>query len=94
LVCSLSFNLSLDSKFDRVGAAAAALCWAIWLSRNDVVFNSTKSNSSMQVTGIYWIRSWLLLFKEFKDVERNVLKTGCRNLEVTFMKISIFCLEV
>jgi hypothetical protein len=38
----------------------AALCWAIWRCRNDVIFNELKTNSIMQVIfrGAYWLRSW------------------------------------
>ena len=52
---------------------ATTLCWAIWLSRNDVVFNRTSTNFFLQAVfrGSYWIRDWSLLFKE---EERNELK--------------------
>ena len=35
-----------------------ALCWALWLNRNDTVFDKKNSNSPLQVIyrGIYWIR--------------------------------------
>jgi hypothetical protein len=38
----------------------AALCWAIWHCRNDVILNKMKTNSIMQVIfkGAYWLRSW------------------------------------
>jgi RsiW-degrading membrane proteinase PrsW (M82 family) len=38
----------------------AALFWAIWRCRNDVIFNDLKTNSIMQVIfrGAYWLRSW------------------------------------
>jgi hypothetical protein len=38
----------------------AAVCWAIWLSRNDVVFQRSKPNLCLQVIfrGAFWIRSW------------------------------------
>ena len=44
-----------------------ALCWAIWISGNDVIFKNSTHNSSLQVifTGTYyWTRSWSLLSKE------------------------------
>ena len=43
---------------------AVALGWAIWLSRNDVVFNRNTTNSFMQVIFKGWIKSWLLLLKK------------------------------
>lgn len=41
------------------------LCWAIWLSINDEVFNNTRVVTPMQVIfmSTYWIRFWLLLQK-------------------------------
>jgi hypothetical protein len=32
-----------------IWVGTAALCWAIWCCRNDVIFNKTKTNSIMQV---------------------------------------------
>ena len=39
---------------------ASAICWAIWLSRNDVVFNKSSPKSCLQVTfrATYWCRFW------------------------------------
>jgi hypothetical protein len=57
----------------QILVGATALYWAIWLSMNDVVFNRISTKSILQVVfrGIYWIREWMLLFKE---EERNELK--------------------
>ena len=59
---------------------ASALCWAIWLSRNDVVFQKTIPNSYLQVIfrGTYWARCWSELSKE---EEKDFLKNNCRLLE-------------
>lgn len=59
----------------------AAFCWALWLSRNEVVFQRSKPLSFLQVMfkGIYWIRSWSILSKE---VDKLVLTVGCRRLEI------------
>jgi hypothetical protein len=40
--------------------AAFAICWAIWLSRNDVVFNKSSPKSCLQVTfrATYWCHFW------------------------------------
>jgi len=37
---------------------ASTLCWAIWLSRNDIVFDRSPSKTYMQVLyrGIHWLR--------------------------------------
>jgi len=39
----------LPSLKIQILVGATALCWAIWLSRNDVSFNRTTINSFMQV---------------------------------------------
>jgi hypothetical protein len=65
---------------NQVLIGVAAMCWALWLCRNDVVFQRSKPNSCLQVIfrGAYWIRSWAILSKEEK---REELLTGCRRLE-------------
>lgn len=42
---------------------ASAIYWAIWLSRNDVIFNNVRTPSSLEVTlrGTHWICFWALL---------------------------------
>jgi len=41
-----------------IWVGVAAICWAIWLCRNDVIFNELKTNSIMQVIcrGAFWLR--------------------------------------
>jgi hypothetical protein len=58
----------------------AAFCWALWLSRNDVVFQKSKSKSILQVMfrGTFWIRSWSILSRE---EGKRILKEGCLWLE-------------
>jgi len=65
---------------------AAAICWAVWLWRNDVVFNRRPFNSFAQVVyrGTYWIRCWARLCKE---EERRNLKIGCRHLEGVVLQL-------
>jgi hypothetical protein len=64
----------------QVLIGVAALCWALWLNSNEVVFQRSKSKSILQVLfrGTYWIRSWSILSKE---EEVNNLKEGCRQLQ-------------
>jgi hypothetical protein len=54
----------------------AAFCWAIWISRNDIVFHKSNSLSILQVMfrGTHWIKSWAILSKEDG---RIILKEGC-----------------
>jgi hypothetical protein len=63
-----------------------AILWAIWLSRNDVVFNKVSISSSMQVIfrGTHWTRTWANFQKEAK---RKTLQVGCRLIETMTMEI-------
>ena len=65
---------------------ASALCWAIWLSRNEVVFDKTRVSSAMQVIfrGTYWFHFWSLLQRE---EDRPFIQDMCRRLETTVMEI-------
>jgi hypothetical protein len=79
---------SFPSKMSNlVLIGAVALCWALWLCRNDVVFNNrSKLISCLQVIfrETCWIRTWSLLSKE---EERCILKVGCRSLEITSLEL-------
>ena len=71
----------------RILVGAAAICWTIWLNRNDMVFKGGKSNTFLQVIfrAIYWIRTWSLLHKE--DGTRSCFKNGCMRLETVIMEV-------
>ena len=58
----------------------AAMCWVLWLNRNEAVFQNRVTNSYLQVLfrGTFWIRQWSMLSKE---EEGRKLKEGCRRLE-------------
>lgn len=62
-------------KHSLVGATT--MCWAIWLCRNDVVFNWKLPNSYMQVIfrGTHWTRLWSQVTKE---EEKNLLRSNCQ----------------
>jgi hypothetical protein len=54
----------LDDKMKKITmAGVAALCWAIWRCRNDIIFNNTKYSSFMQATFMknYWLCFWVWL---------------------------------
>jgi hypothetical protein len=74
---------------NRILLEAAALCWAIWLNRNDMIFNNVKSNTFMQVIfrSIYWIRTWSQLHKT--EEAREMLKRGCWLLETMIMEVFV-----
>lgn len=69
----------------KILVGASAVCWAIWLSRNDMVFNNSRAVTPLQVIfrGTHWIRYWALLQKEN---ERPQVTLGCRVLETTAME--------
>jgi len=69
----------------KILVGASAVCWAIWLSRNDMVFNNSRAATPLQVIfrGTHWIRFWALLQKEN---ERPQVTLGCRVLETTAME--------
>jgi hypothetical protein len=76
-------NLKLKSK---ILVGASAICWAIWLTRNDIVFDKAAAPSYLQVIfrGTYWIRSWSLLQKE---EDRQFMKMGCSTFETTALEV-------
>ena len=65
---------------------ASSICWAIWLTRNDIVFDKILAPSYLQVIfrGTYWARSWSLLQKE---EDRHSMKMGCRSIETIVMEV-------
>lgn len=67
---------------------ASALCWALWLSCNDVVFDKAQVSSVMQVIfrGTYWFRFWSLLQRE---EDHPILQDMGRRLETSVMEIYI-----
>ena len=58
-----------------------ALCWAIWLCRNDLVFNKKKVANFLQVIHMAsgFIRMWSYLQREDRRAD---LATGCNRLEM------------
>jgi hypothetical protein len=66
-----------------VTIGVAAFCWALWLNKNDIVFQKSKSKSILQV-----------MFREpslSREVGRSILKQGCHWLEtcaLEFLKSS------
>jgi len=77
------FSLKLRKQM-LVGVAA--LCWVLWLNRNDAVFTRKLHNSYLQVIfrGAYWTRLWSQLSKE---EEKDLLKKLCRQLEERVLEL-------
>jgi hypothetical protein len=63
----------------------AALCWAIWISRNDLVFNKTPMVTYLQVLfrATHWLRFWRYL-QRVEDQE--IIKETCRRIKVASMQ--------
>jgi hypothetical protein len=57
----------------------AVVCWAIWLGKNNVVFQRSKTDSCLQVIfrSVFWIRNWSILSKE---EDKSSLLIGSRRL--------------
>jgi hypothetical protein len=64
----------------------AAISWALWISRNDLVFQKSQYKSILQVIfrGTFWIKSWYVLSKHDG---RTILKDCCRGLEAATLEI-------
>jgi hypothetical protein len=76
-------NRKLKSK---ILVGASAICWAIWLTQNDIIFDKATTSSYLQVIfrRIYWTKSWSLLQKE---EDHQMMKMSCRNIETTVMEV-------
>jgi hypothetical protein len=71
-----------------IWVGVAALCWAIWRCRNDVIFKKRKTNSIMQVifTGAYWLRFWAQLQRT--EQAKDNLVTLSKKFEMIALEIS------
>ena len=82
-----------------IWVGVAAIFWAIWRCRNDVVFNRIKSNSIMQIIfrGAYWLRFWAQLQRE--EQAKDALSMMSKKLEVIALEFSnkgwklLYCLN-
>ena len=67
---------------------AAALCWAIWRCRNDIIFNKTKCSSFIQAIfrRAYWLRLWVHL--QHKDMTKVLFRRMSLTLETVALEIA------
>jgi hypothetical protein len=70
----------------QILVGASAICWALWLTRNNIVFDNVIAPPYLQVIfkAIYWTRFWSLLQKE---EDRLSVKMGCRIIETAAMEV-------
>jgi hypothetical protein len=71
-----------------IWVGVAAICWAIWKCRNDIVFKKTKFNSIPQVIfrGAYWLRFWAQLQR--KEQAKDILVAMSRKLVVIALQFA------
>jgi hypothetical protein len=57
--------------------AAAALCWTIWLTRNEVIFDKCRPKTFLQVLfrRTYWLRQWAGL-QRHDDQRDQLIQVG------------------
>ncbi len=80
--------LGVDKKKTKlILVEASTICRALWLSRNDLVFDKSPSISYMQVIfrAMHWLRFWAQLQRCEDDGE--FLMVACRKLESTVMQL-------
>jgi hypothetical protein len=60
--------------------AASALCCAIWITRNEVVFDKCRSKSFLRVffRGTHWLRQWA----NYSDLREQLTQAG-QHLEIS-----------
>ena len=64
----------------------AAVCWAIWISRNDLVFDKKPMLTYLEVLfrATHWLRIWAQLHNK---EEGTTIKEVCRLLETAALQI-------
>jgi hypothetical protein len=64
---------------EHIHIGVSAICWSIWTSRNDIVFNKQKGTNFLQVIlrAAHWIQLWAYLLPE---EQRDTMATGCNHL--------------
>jgi hypothetical protein len=91
-VSDLQYNwlLNIESSHrTKMLTGAVAICWEIWLSRNDTVSDKCSPKTYMQVLfrGTYWCHIWALLQRCEED--RAWIKDVYRRLESTRLESTV-----
>jgi RsiW-degrading membrane proteinase PrsW (M82 family) len=81
-------NIQPKTMKGFIWVGVAALCWAIWRCRNDVILNKLKTNSIAQVIfrGAYWLRSWSRFQRD--EHAKDTLIALSKGLELIALDIS------
>ncbi len=68
-------------------AGTSVVCWALLLSRNEMVFDRSPLKSYLQVLFriTYWLREWAKLQRN--DDYIKLIKDSCRKLKLTIMQL-------
>jgi hypothetical protein len=63
----------------RIRIGVSALCWSLWISRNNIVFHKQNGTNFLQVIRLatHWIHLWAYLLP---DNQREAMDTGCNRL--------------
>jgi len=80
--------IGIGTKLKRqLLVGAFALCWAIWLSRNDMIFDRSLTKTYMQVLfqGTHWLRFWAQLQRCEEDKE--MIQIACQTVEGLVMQV-------
>jgi hypothetical protein len=86
---------SIDDLFNRCSKMASnkhnsllltttsALCWTVWITRNEVVFDKCRPKYFLQVLfrGTHWLRQWTKL--QWHDDRRDQLIIAGQHLETS-----------
>ncbi|WVZ66202.1 hypothetical protein U9M48_015460, partial [Paspalum notatum var. saurae] len=66
---------------EKLSKVFKRMCWALWLSGNDIVFDTTRPKTFLQVffREIYWLWLWIKL--QQNEDQALVTVQGCRQLE-------------
>ena len=74
---------------ELIFVGASAVCWALWLSRNEMVFDRSPLKSYLQVLfrATYWLRKWAQLQRH--DDHIKLIKDVYRKLKSMIMQIFV-----
>ena len=92
LVLGLSPPLNVQNYFDDryptrgkcfrsfLLTRASMICWFIWLTRNEVIFDKCRPNALMHVLfkGTHWLQSWAQL--QLSEEQNKMILQACRQL--------------